>query len=292
MTRPGNDLFGFRKFRIRQTYELPGRLGGILKPARRLFGQHPRQPFLESLREMLPRHRGRILVNLTAQHLRARGMGKNAAPRRKQIGHTAQRIQIRPRPLVARLVENLFRRHVSRRPSHHPVRQILCPHRLGYPEIRQHRARNALLLHQKDVAGLDVPVNHVTRMGVRQRVEQLQQQIAHLKPRKRRFRLGKRPPRRQLHRIKLTPARDFTPRCLEQRLVRRAIVQQPDDRRMMQFRHGPHFVGKRLLKRLVLRPDLRQHLDRHRYGLHPMHTFPYHPHRPLSYRAYQIKGTK
>ena len=230
---------------------------------------------------MPPGDRFGVFVDLTAQNFGARSARKNAFARCKEISQASERIEIGPRSLIARLVEYLFGRHVTRRSGDKPVGKFFRAEGFCDAEIGEHCARVILFAHEQNIARFYVAVNDVARMRMRQRVEKLEQQIAHLKPRQRLFGPRQRAARREFHGIVGAFERDVSVGCGAERFVGYAVVDQSDDRRVMQTRNGAHFVEKRLTE-FVLIAECRENLDGNRNRLRPMDSFPNDAHRTFA----------
>lgn len=160
------------------------RIGGegeaVLGLAREQLEHHLPQPRVDLRAPPVPRPE-RLLPGLGEHH--RHGWPREREPAAEHaVEQHPDRVQVQPRPRE-RLAEGLLRRHVRRRPEHDVVG------RQPRGGVRRHRGRDAEVRDLQDqlaggvpgdqqVLGLDVPVQHLPRVHVRQRSQGLGRQAA------------------------------------------------------------------------------------------------------------------
>jgi hypothetical protein len=111
---------------------------------------------------------------------------KRSRTTRQLPGHAAQGVEVGPGSNVARLARELFRSHVGRRPAHLEIlagRAGSGLERPGDSKIGDLQTRSKVIRTSDEaVGGLDVEMNHVPDMGMREPIEDAEQDRPELLP--------------------------------------------------------------------------------------------------------------
>lgn len=224
----------------------------------------------------------RCLVEVTSEDFTRLGMGEDSFAGGKEVGETSDGVEVCPGALVAREVEYLFRGHIPRRACDCAVREIFCADGFCDAEVREHDAGSLPVVHEQDVVWLDVPVNDVPSVRVRERVEEFEEEEAHLQPGQRGGGFWERAAGREFHRIILASGNDFAMRGLAELVSCDAVVEDADDGWVVQACDGADFVRERLPEVFVLGAERGKDFDRDGLAEFPMNGFPDDTHGSLS----------
>ena len=218
-------------------------------------------------------------------------LGEDAFARGEEISEASDGVEVSPWALVAREVEDLLGGHVSRCSCDGTVWEFLCSDGFCDAEVGKHDAREIAVVHEEDIAGLDISVDDVSGVRVRERVEEFEQQEAHLQPRQGRGRLWQRAACRELHGVVLASGDDLTLRGVAEFLCRDAVIEDADDGRMVQASDSADLVRERLPEILVLGTECCEDFDGDRLAELSVDGFPDDAHGTFSDRVDEIEWT-
>ena len=184
-------------------------------------------------------------IQLHPQHFARILRVENKTPRKHFDQNQPNRINIGPRP--QRLVQNLLRRHVLRRPNQHVLAIFirLAQNRRHAKIYQLHDVFARANAREHDVFGLQIAVNYPLIMRLDERIDDLHRYLANRRTIKR--------PALDDHIAQLTPI-DELHHDARHALFQYVVVEKPNDIRVVELLNRRQFVHKPR-QNLVIRVD-------------------------------------
>lgn len=243
--------------RRRQLLECPRGVGRALEPIGRPLGKEALDPRVEPRRHRedgLEWRRGR--VQMAVHELVAVDVAEWSLVAGEAVGDDPERIEVGPRPLVAPQPRHLLGRHVAKGSGDVELvfaGAVAVPECAGDSEVRDlDPVARIRLTGEEHVGRLEIAMQHAARVGVCQRIQDVEQELAQERPVEHSTRGVEGPAGDQLHRQVGAAGREPSVGGRGRLALHAPLVEEHHDVAMVQPCSGADLVPKGLLDASIL----------------------------------------